>query len=149
MLELRQTANERSAFSTSEELEIASSRSSNPKRQLSYDDIHPIHLIGIYLPELHYFAYARKSHAGIASLHDKPRRLSSVGYINRVVHPFFIHESLESTQNLQHFTELEMPEQASIISKSVLTAVSLITAGGPFLADWNETHIHNPKWPGK
>ncbi|KAF2831477.1 hypothetical protein CC86DRAFT_314860 [Ophiobolus disseminans] len=31
--------------------------------------------------------------------------------------------------------------------KSLLLLVNLITTIGPFLADWNETHIHNPTWP--
>ncbi|GAA2408032.1 DUF6640 family protein [Nonomuraea africana] len=31
--------------------------------------------------------------------------------------------------------------------KIVLTATALFTAISPFVADWNETHIHNPNWP--
>jgi len=31
--------------------------------------------------------------------------------------------------------------------KLLITAVSLTTAIGPYAADWNETHIHNPDWP--
>jgi hypothetical protein len=29
----------------------------------------------------------------------------------------------------------------------LIGAVAAVTAIGPFLADWNETHIHNPAWP--
>ncbi|MFD6191497.1 DUF6640 family protein [Streptomyces sp. NPDC060275] len=29
----------------------------------------------------------------------------------------------------------------------LITAVALTTAVGPYVADWNETHIHNPDWP--
>ncbi|GME37805.1 hypothetical protein B0H19DRAFT_1163957 [Neofusicoccum parvum] len=31
--------------------------------------------------------------------------------------------------------------------QTLLTLVALITSTGCFLADWNETHIHNPTWP--
>lgn len=30
---------------------------------------------------------------------------------------------------------------------SLIGVVAAVTAVGPFLADWNETHIHNPAWP--
>ncbi len=29
----------------------------------------------------------------------------------------------------------------------IITLVALLTIFGPFLADWNETHIYNPRWP--
>lgn len=29
----------------------------------------------------------------------------------------------------------------------LISAVALTTAVGPYAADWNETHIHNPDWP--
>lgn len=29
----------------------------------------------------------------------------------------------------------------------IITFVALVTIFGPYLADWNETHIHNPRWP--
>lgn len=29
----------------------------------------------------------------------------------------------------------------------MIGVVAAVTAIGPFLADWNETHIHNPAWP--
>ena len=28
----------------------------------------------------------------------------------------------------------------------IITLVALLTIFGPFLADWNETHIYNPRW---
>ncbi|XPS70616.1 hypothetical protein M3J09_002821 [Ascochyta lentis] len=33
------------------------------------------------------------------------------------------------------------------LGKSILSLVNLVTLIGPFLADWNETHIYNPDWP--
>lgn len=30
----------------------------------------------------------------------------------------------------------------------LLSTVAAFQAAGPFLADWNETHIYNPRWPG-
>jgi hypothetical protein len=33
-------------------------------------------------------------------------------------------------------------------SKYILSAVSAWTAVGPYIFDWNETHIYNPTWPG-
>lgn len=32
--------------------------------------------------------------------------------------------------------------------RTMLTLVALITAIVPFIADYNETHVFNPKWPG-
>lgn len=29
----------------------------------------------------------------------------------------------------------------------IITLVALVTIIGPYLADWNETHIYNPRWP--
>lgn len=29
----------------------------------------------------------------------------------------------------------------------IITLVALLTIFGPYLADWNETHIYNPRWP--
>ena len=29
----------------------------------------------------------------------------------------------------------------------IITLVALVTICGPYLADWNETHIYNPRWP--
>lgn len=34
-----------------------------------------------------------------------------------------------------------------ILGKTLLTLVSLTTSAGCYLADWNETHIHNTRWP--
>ena len=31
--------------------------------------------------------------------------------------------------------------------KSLLTAVALMTIVGPVLADWNASHLFNPRWP--
>ena len=31
--------------------------------------------------------------------------------------------------------------------KVLISLVAVETAVGPYLADWNETHIHNPTWP--
>lgn len=28
----------------------------------------------------------------------------------------------------------------------IITLVALVTIVGPFVADWNETHIYNPRW---
>lgn len=36
---------------------------------------------------------------------------------------------------------------AVLPTRIVLTAVGLITSVGGYLADWNETHVLNPKWP--
>ncbi|WAL65830.1 acetyltransferase [Amycolatopsis cynarae] len=33
------------------------------------------------------------------------------------------------------------------IGRVLLSATSLTTMFGAFLADWNETHVHNPNWP--
>src|SRR4051812_11873395 len=33
------------------------------------------------------------------------------------------------------------------VGRSLIGAVAAVTAVGPFLADWNETHIYNPAWP--
>jgi hypothetical protein len=31
--------------------------------------------------------------------------------------------------------------------KILISLVAAETAAGPYLADWNETHIYNPNWP--
>ena len=33
------------------------------------------------------------------------------------------------------------------VGKVLISFVAAETAAGPFWADWNETHIHNPNWP--
>lgn len=33
--------------------------------------------------------------------------------------------------------------------RGLMLVSNLLYSGGSFMADWNETHIHNPKWPGK
>lgn len=38
-----------------------------------------------------------------------------------------------------------MPEIST--GRALLTVTSLTTMCGCYLADWNETHIHNPDWP--
>lgn len=32
------------------------------------------------------------------------------------------------------------------VSAFLISAVALVTLIGPYLADWNETHIYNPRW---
>ncbi|WP_437796740.1 DUF6640 family protein [Sorangium sp. So ce693] len=36
---------------------------------------------------------------------------------------------------------------APLASRILVTVVALATLAGPYLADWNETHIYNPRWP--
>ncbi|KAK7036098.1 alpha beta-hydrolase [Favolaschia claudopus] len=36
----------------------------------------------------------------------------------------------------------------TVIGKTLLTVVALVTSIGCYIADWNVTHIHNPMWPG-
>lgn len=36
---------------------------------------------------------------------------------------------------------------AIFVGKTVIALVGAVTAAGPYIADWNETHIHNPRWP--
>jgi uncharacterized protein DUF6640 len=31
--------------------------------------------------------------------------------------------------------------------RALISLVSLVTAAGPYRADWNETHVKNPAWP--
>jgi hypothetical protein len=33
------------------------------------------------------------------------------------------------------------------IGRILISLVAAGTAAGPYLADWNETHIYNPSWP--
>ncbi|KAL3476296.1 hypothetical protein BJX99DRAFT_228239 [Aspergillus californicus] len=33
------------------------------------------------------------------------------------------------------------------IGSTLITLVAITTSLGCYLADWNETHIHNPRWP--
>ncbi len=43
-----------------------------------------------------------------------------------------------------------MPKRAAgrfSAGRVLISLVSVTTAVGPYVADWNETHIHNPKWP--
>lgn len=35
----------------------------------------------------------------------------------------------------------------TILSKALLSFVSLTTSVGCYIADWNETHIYNERWP--
>jgi hypothetical protein len=42
----------------------------------------------------------------------------------------------------------EMPHRNCLtVGRSLIGVVAAVTAVGPFVADWNETHIHNPAWP--
>ena len=38
-------------------------------------------------------------------------------------------------------------QNPSSVYRSLLTIVGLVTCAGAYLADWNETHIYNPRWP--
>lgn len=38
-------------------------------------------------------------------------------------------------------------QSPSTVYRTLLTIVGLVTCAGAYLADWNETHIHNPRWP--
>jgi hypothetical protein len=38
-------------------------------------------------------------------------------------------------------------QNPSLSYRILLTIVGLFTCTSAFLADWNETHIHNPRWP--
>ncbi|MFD9957984.1 DUF6640 family protein [Amycolatopsis sp. NPDC058986] len=33
------------------------------------------------------------------------------------------------------------------LGRVLISATSLATAVGPYKADWNDTHVHNPAWP--
>lgn len=33
------------------------------------------------------------------------------------------------------------------VGKVVVSVVAVVTGAGPFVFDWNATHIHNPAWP--
>lgn len=33
------------------------------------------------------------------------------------------------------------------IASIIITLVAIVTLIGPYLADWNRTHIYNPRWP--
>lgn len=33
------------------------------------------------------------------------------------------------------------------LGRGLISLVSLVTAAGPYRADWNETHVKNPAWP--
>lgn len=35
----------------------------------------------------------------------------------------------------------------SLAARLLVSLVALFTIVGPFIADWNETHIYNPTWP--
>ncbi|MFS8199717.1 DUF6640 family protein [Streptomyces sp. CWNU-52B] len=39
------------------------------------------------------------------------------------------------------------PRKEFRTGRLLISAVAITTAVGPFAADWNETHIHNPDWP--
>lgn len=41
----------------------------------------------------------------------------------------------------------DSPERRTSLGKALIALVAAETAVGPFLADWNETHIYNPTWP--
>ena len=33
------------------------------------------------------------------------------------------------------------------LGRALISLTSLVTAVGPYKADWNETHVYNPAWP--
>ncbi|MEV5720336.1 DUF6640 family protein [Amycolatopsis mediterranei] len=33
------------------------------------------------------------------------------------------------------------------LGRALISLTSLVTAVGPYKADWNETHVYNPEWP--
>ncbi|MBE1500320.1 hypothetical protein H4696_007420 [Amycolatopsis lexingtonensis] len=33
------------------------------------------------------------------------------------------------------------------LGRALISLTSLLTAAGPYRADWNETHVYNPAWP--
>ena len=39
------------------------------------------------------------------------------------------------------------PSARPLAPRILVTPVALMTAIGPFVADWNATHIYNPTWP--
>lgn len=41
----------------------------------------------------------------------------------------------------------DSPAQRLSVGKALIALVAAETAIGPFVADWNETHIYNPAWP--
>ena len=41
----------------------------------------------------------------------------------------------------------DSPVQRLSVGKALIALVAAETAIGPFVADWNETHIYNPAWP--
>lgn len=67
---------------------------------------------------------------------------------------------MEAIEEIRDQTEQRIPRQHTIrkiltmpnihfyIPRSLLSIVGGITAIAPYLADWNETHIYNPNWPG-
>ncbi len=38
-------------------------------------------------------------------------------------------------------------QSPSSVYRTLFTLVGLVTCAGAYLADWNETHIYNPRWP--
>ncbi len=40
-----------------------------------------------------------------------------------------------------------MPIQPFNAGRACLTAAALVTAIGPFAADWSDSHVFNPRWP--
>jgi hypothetical protein len=39
------------------------------------------------------------------------------------------------------------PTETSPAARIIVTMVAVFTMVSPYLADWNETHIYNPRWP--
>ena len=38
--------------------------------------------------------------------------------------------------------------RGEMLGRSLLTLANAITVAGPVTADWNDSHIFNPRWPG-
>lgn len=59
----------------------------------------------------------------------------------------YLHQHLTCTQ-LSKISETTMSSSLLNVGRSVMLVSNLMYSVGSFFADWNETHIHNPQWPG-
>lgn len=46
-----------------------------------------------------------------------------------------------------HLTYPRPTPANTMFGRALLTLDSIMLLFGAFIADWNETHIHNPNWP--
>lgn len=65
------------------------------------------------------------------------RALASTTFVPKSVYP---HIDRHLTKSLTHIT-------ADMLGRAFLTISALAQAIGPFIADFNETHVKNPRWP--